>query len=89
MCNVPKDWPESEYKDIETIQWLEGEREHRRKEQGVEDLDVSDILKAARFTARDNGRTPIQVSTVPAELTSVECRGKCRVLQGKPMDASP
>jgi hypothetical protein len=61
MVNVPHDWPEEEYKDIETIQWLEGEREFRRKTNGGQEPDISDVLKAARVTARDNGRTPVQV----------------------------
>ena len=62
LCNVPRDWKEEEYKDIETIQNLEGERDHRRRKTGEEDPDMSDYLQGIRETARDNGRTPIQVS---------------------------
>ncbi|KAK4688709.1 hypothetical protein P7C73_g1403, partial [Tremellales sp. Uapishka_1] len=60
MSNVPRDWSEKEYKDIESIQNLQGERAHRRKVQGKEDVDVSDVLESMRLTARDNGRTPMQ-----------------------------
>lgn len=70
LCNVPRDWSIEEYKDIETIQNLEGEREYRRKQQGVEDPDMSDVIKDMRETARDNGRTPMQVSVV---TTSTAC----------------
>ena len=62
LCNAPRDWTEEEYKDIETIQHFEGERAHRRKLTGEKDPDVSDVLVDLRETARDNGRTPIQVS---------------------------
>jgi len=62
LCNVPRNWGEEEYKDIETIQNLEGERAYRRKTTGVEDPDMTDVLKDIRDTARDNGRTPMQVS---------------------------
>jgi alpha-glucosidase len=62
FINVPRNWGEEEYKDIETIQNLEGEREYRRKQQGVENPDMTDVLKDIRETARDNGRTPVQVS---------------------------
>lgn len=60
LCNVPESWGEEEYKDIETIQHLQGEREYRKRQGKSE--DVSDVLKEMRLTARDNGRTPMQVS---------------------------
>lgn len=60
LCNVPRNWGEEEYKDIETIQHIEGEREWRRENNQSD--DVSDVLKEMRETARDNGRTPMQVS---------------------------
>jgi len=66
LCNVPRDWAEEEYKDIETIQALDGERDFRWKQNGKkgkpEDIDVSDVMQGMRWTARDNGRTPMQVS---------------------------
>ena len=66
LCNVPRDWAEEEYKDIETIQALDGERDFRWKQNGKkgkpEDIDVSDVMRDMRWTARDNGRTPMQVS---------------------------
>nr|WVH01974.1 hydrolase [Naematelia aurantialba] len=60
MCNVPRDWPEEEYLDVESIANLAGEREYRRKKTGEQNPDMSDMLKSLRQTARDNGRTPIQ-----------------------------
>lgn len=66
LCNVPRGWAEEEYKDIETIQALDGERDFRWKQNGkkgsAKDVDVSDVLRDMRWTARDNGRTPMQVS---------------------------
>ena len=61
ICNVPRLWGEEEYKDIETIQEFESERKHRQKN-GQANPDVSDVLRYMRQTARDNGRTPVQVS---------------------------
>ena len=63
MCNVPRDWGEEEYKDIETIKFIEGERAHRRAATGKEP-DMSDVLRSIRQTARDNARTPMQVSSL-------------------------
>jgi alpha-glucosidase len=69
LCNVPRDWAEEEYKDIETIQALDGERDFRWKQNGkkgdAKEVDVSDVLRDMRWTARDNGRTPMQVSSRP------------------------
>ncbi|CAD6587105.1 MAG: hypothetical protein TREMPRED_004662 [Tremellales sp. Tagirdzhanova-0007] len=59
-CNVPREWSEEEYKDVETIQHIQGERDHRRKMTSGKNPDVSDLLKGMRETARDNARTPIQ-----------------------------
>lgn len=59
LCNVPRNWGEEEYKDIETIQHLEGERAWRKKNGKEEDLEG--LLREMRETARDNGRTPMQV----------------------------
>lgn len=60
LCNVPREWGEEEYKDIETIQFLQGERDHKRKNTGERDPDISGVLKGIRQTARDNARTPMQ-----------------------------
>lgn len=60
LSNVPRDWGVEEYKDIETIQHLQGEKEYRRRE--GKDEDEAGLLKEMRETARDNGRTPMQVS---------------------------
>ena len=63
MCNVPRDWGEEEYKDIETIEHIQGERAYRRAATGKEP-DMSDVLRSMRQTARDNARTPMQVSKI-------------------------
>ena len=64
MINVPRDWPEEEYKDVETIQLVQGEREYRKRKTGEANPDVSDVLRGIRQTARDNGRTPMQVGLI-------------------------
>ena len=69
-CNVPREWSEEEYKDVETIQHIQGERDHRRKMTSGKNPDVSDLLKGMRETARDNARTPIQVR----RLHAIRCR---------------
>ena len=61
LCNVPREWKEEEYKDIESIQELKAERMYRQRKTGEEDPDISDVLRNLRQTARDNGRTPMQV----------------------------
>jgi glycosidase len=63
MCNVPRDWPTEEYKDVETRQFIEGETEYRKRA-GDPNPDMKDVLKSLRMTARDNGRTPMQVRPV-------------------------
>jgi glycosidase len=68
LSNVPREWGVEEYKDIETIQNYEGEREHRRRVTGEKDPDMSDLLPSIRQTARDNGRTPVQVSQSPSAI---------------------
>lgn len=70
ISNVPREWGEEEYKDIETIQHLQGERDHRRKMTSDKDPDISDVLKGMRETARDNSRTPMQVGL----LIGIRCR---------------
>ncbi|ORY32235.1 glycoside hydrolase superfamily [Naematelia encephala] len=60
LCNVPRDWPEEEYIDVESIANLQSEREYRRRKTGEQNPDMSDMLKSLRQTARDNGRTPMQ-----------------------------
>ncbi|KAL7419003.1 hypothetical protein Q5752_006688 [Cryptotrichosporon argae] len=64
MVNVPADWGEHEYKDIEAIKILAGEREFLRQ-QGVEGDVTKEVMKSLRMTARDNGRTPMQWDASP------------------------
>lgn len=63
MCNMPRKWGEEEYKDIATIEYIEGERAYRRAATGKEP-DMSDVLRSVCQTARDNARTPMQVGGV-------------------------
>ncbi|KAJ9101239.1 hypothetical protein QFC21_003458 [Naganishia friedmannii] len=63
MCNMPKDWGFEEYKDVATLQWIDGVREKRQKEPGEENPDLSDLLPYMRAKARDNARTPMQWDT--------------------------
>jgi alpha-glucosidase len=60
LANVPREWGVEEYKDIETIQHMEGELAWRRQSGKPEDKEG--LQKEMRMTARDNGRTPMQVS---------------------------
>jgi hypothetical protein len=62
LANVPREWGVEEYKDIETIQHMQGELDYRRK-MGKEE-DKEGLLREMRMTARDNGRTPMQVRLV-------------------------
>ena len=61
MINVPRGWGLVEYKDVETIQNSEAEVQHRQVMCGHANPDISDLLESNRITARDNGRTPMQV----------------------------
>lgn len=71
MINIPDGWDISEYKDIEAIQNMESERKMfaYRGPEGEKDLQVS--LHSLRMTARDNSRTPMQVSHVTTSIADV------------------
>jgi alpha-glucosidase len=92
LCNVPRDWTEEEYKDIETIQALDGEREFRWKQNGKKgspkDVDVSDVMRDMRWTARDNGRTPMQVS-IPFSAVPDSADGTSGTLRSTPVSPRP
>jgi glycosidase len=60
MVNIPSEWGEEEYKDIEAVQNLQGERVYLEKQGVTGDEAMKDVLKSLRMTARDNGRTPMQ-----------------------------
>lgn len=64
MVNIPSEWGEEEYKDIEAVQNLQGERVYLEKQGVTGDEAMKDVLKSLRMTARDNGRTPMQVGWV-------------------------
>lgn len=63
QINVPPSWGEEEYKDIESIQLLEGERDYLKRS-GITGREAEEYMKGVfrdlRMTARDNGRTPVQ-----------------------------
>jgi alpha-glucosidase len=64
MINVPPAWGEEEYKDVESVQFLQGERERLAREGADKktiEAHIKICVKELRMTARDNGRTPIQV----------------------------
>lgn len=63
MCNMPRDWGFEEYKDIATLQWIQGEKEKRQKATEEENPDLSDLLEQMRAKSRDNARTPVQWDT--------------------------
>ncbi|RSH78836.1 uncharacterized protein EHS24_001757 [Apiotrichum porosum] len=63
QINMPHSWGEEEYKDIESVEIFEGERE-RLKREGATQAEIDErikwVLGNLRETARDNGRTPMQ-----------------------------
>lgn len=63
QINVPPSWGEEEYKDIESIQLLEGERAYLERS-GIKGREAEEymarVFRDLRQTARDNGRTPVQ-----------------------------
>ncbi|KIP05282.1 glycoside hydrolase family 13 protein [Phlebiopsis gigantea 11061_1 CR5-6] len=60
MKNFPASWPIEEYKDITAQRRRKQELDRRKKEQGSEDVDMSDVLESFQRTARDHARTPVQ-----------------------------
>lgn len=63
QINVPLSWGEEEYKDVESIQLLQGERDYLARE-GITGREADEymarVFRDLRMTARDNGRTPMQ-----------------------------
>lgn len=62
MVNLPADWGEAEYKDVEAMQNMAGEREYLSRNGLEDEVTMKKVLQSLRMTARDNGRTPMQVS---------------------------
>ncbi|KAJ7626207.1 glycoside hydrolase family 13 protein [Roridomyces roridus] len=58
--NFPRSWGIEEYKDVAGRNWYNVNLERRQKEQGKEDVDMSDILDGLQMKARDHGRIPVQ-----------------------------
>lgn len=63
MINMPKGWGFEEYKDVASVQWVQGETAKRIKETGNPNPDMSDLLPYLQAKARDNARTPMQWDT--------------------------
>ncbi|KLT41434.1 glycoside hydrolase [Cutaneotrichosporon oleaginosum] len=63
QINVPYEWKEEEYKDVESIQLLAGERAYLERA-GITGRQAEEymarVFRDLRQTARDNGRTPVQ-----------------------------
>jgi len=60
MANLPKEWPIEEYKDIASQNYYEEELELRKRAQGTEHPDMSDIMDGLQRKARDHARNPVQ-----------------------------
>ncbi|MCJ1351416.1 MAG: hypothetical protein MMC33_001400 [Icmadophila ericetorum] len=61
MVNVPTDWPPEEYKDIESVEYI-----NMIREQFPGDSEkLKEKLKGVRAMARDNARTPVQWDDSP------------------------
>ncbi|KAL1699984.1 glycoside hydrolase family 13 protein [Schizophyllum commune] len=65
LHNFPRSWGLEEYKDIATQNFYNRVLENRRREQGREDVDMSDVLDGLQKKARDHARTPVQWDSSP------------------------
>ncbi|KAL1739225.1 glycoside hydrolase family 13 protein, partial [Schizophyllum fasciatum] len=65
MHNFPRSWPLEEYKDVATQNFYNRVLENRRREQGRDDVDMSDVLDGIQKKARDHARTPVQWDSSP------------------------
>jgi glycosidase len=61
LKNFPLSWGIEEYKDVATVNHYNATKARRQKEQGIEDVDMSDVMAGAQKKARDHSRTPMQV----------------------------
>ncbi|KAL1757094.1 glycoside hydrolase family 13 protein [Schizophyllum commune] len=65
LHNFPRSWGLEEYKDVATQNFYNRVLENRRREQGREDVDMSDVLDGLQKKARDHARTPVQWDSSP------------------------
>ncbi|KIJ60143.1 glycoside hydrolase family 13 protein [Hydnomerulius pinastri MD-312] len=65
LKNFPRSWGIEEYKDVASQNYWNLVKEQRRKAQGKEDVDMSDILDNFQQKARDHARTPMQWDSSP------------------------
>ncbi|KAL1406610.1 hypothetical protein Q8F55_008316 [Vanrija albida] len=66
QVNLPREWPEEEYKDVSSVQRLAAEREWCDNHGVVGEAKEAHIAKVRtdlREAGRDNGRTPMQWDT--------------------------
>lgn len=57
MTNIPLDWPEKEYLDVMTINYLA-----KSRNEGVSEKEIKKQWPMINLVARDNARTPVQWS---------------------------
>ncbi|THH10431.1 hypothetical protein EW145_g1337 [Phellinidium pouzarii] len=60
MANAPRSWTIEEYEDIATQNYYERIFIERKKDQGCETPDMTDVLDGIQKKARDHARTPMQ-----------------------------
>jgi alpha-glucosidase len=94
MANFSKSWGIEEYKDSRTQDYYASVKKKRQNEQGKEDVDMSDVMERLNKKARDQGRTPVQVSLsfrlfgpLSSVIDVVVKREAWRLYHGHSMDA--
>ncbi|KAL1675803.1 glycoside hydrolase family 13 protein [Schizophyllum commune] len=65
LHNFPRSWGLEEYKDVATQNFYNRVLENRRREQGREDVDMSNVMDGLQKKARDHARTPVQWDCSP------------------------
>ncbi|KAL1687997.1 glycoside hydrolase family 13 protein [Schizophyllum commune] len=65
LHNFPRSWGLEEYKDVATQNFYNRVLDNRRREQGREDVDMSDVMDGLQKKARDHARTPVQWDSSP------------------------
>ncbi|KAL1659597.1 glycoside hydrolase family 13 protein [Schizophyllum commune] len=65
LHNFPRSWGLEEYKDVATQNFYNRVLDNRRREQGREDVDMSDVMDGLQKKARDHARTPVQWDCSP------------------------
>ncbi|KAI4517003.1 glycoside hydrolase family 13 protein [Schizophyllum commune Loenen D] len=65
LHNFPRSWGLEEYKDVATQNFYNRVLDNRRREQGREDVDMSNVMDGLQKKARDHARTPVQWDCSP------------------------